>query len=220
FKSIDPKTGRPEYNEERKPARGKLIPFCPSLWGGKDWQAEAYNPKTKLLYIPSNDNHCGSLKSKEKEELKPGQLYLGVEIPDIQTFAAEGAKTIADLQAWDLSKMEQVWSYKYEGHTFAGVLTTGGGLVFHGGTNDRYLRAFDAATGKELWKFRTNSGIMAPPVSYMVDGVQYIAVQSGWGVDAERMQGALISRGYNGKYYSKDIPILQGGVIWVFALSE
>jgi alcohol dehydrogenase (cytochrome c) len=220
FKSIDPKTGRPEYIEERKPGRGKLVPFCPSLWGGKDWQAEAYSPTTKLLYIPSNDNHCGSLKSKEKEDLKPGQLYLGVEVKDIKTFPAEGAKTIADLQAWDLSKMERVWSHKYEGHTFAGVLATGGDLVFHGGTNDRFLHAFDAKTGKVLWSFRTNSGIMAPPISFMVDGVQYIAVQSGWGVDAERMQGALIDTGYKGKYYNKDIPIIQGGVIWVFALGQ
>lgn len=57
-------------------------------------------------------------------------------------------------------------------------------------------------------------------MSYMVDGVQYIAVQSGWGVDAERMQGALIGAGYKGKNYSPDIPIPQGGVLWVFALSK
>jgi len=100
-------------------------------------------------------------------------------------------------------------------------LTTGGGLVFQGGTNDRYFRAFDAKTGKLLWQFRTNSGITAVPISYAVDGVQYIAVVSGWGVDAERMQGALIGSGHPGKGYSKDIPIPQGGVVvWIFALEE
>ena len=58
------------------------------------------------------------------------------------------------------------------------------------------------------------------PIAYEVDGVQYIAVQSGWGVDAERMQGALIAAGYQAKGYSKDIPIPQGGVLWVFAVSK
>jgi alcohol dehydrogenase (cytochrome c) len=220
FKSIDPKTGRPEYVMEKKPGKGQMMPFCPSLWGGKDWQAEAYNPQTKLLYIPANDNHCGSLKSKAAEDMNPGKLSLGVEVKDIMTFPVEGAKYIGELQAWDVAKGEKVWSYQYEGHSFGPVLTTGGGLVFQGGTNDRYLRAFDAKTGRELWKFRTNSGVVAPPVAYMVDGVQYIAVQSGWGVDPERMQSALISAGYKGKYYVKDVPIPQGGIIWSFALSE
>src|SRR5437867_11434553 len=71
------------------------------------------------------------------------------------------------------------------------VMTTCGGLVFNGGTNDRYFRAFDASTGEVLWQFRTNSGITAPPVSFAVDGVQYIGVASGWGVDPAFQQGLL-----------------------------
>ena len=58
------------------------------------------------------------------------------------------------------------------------------------------------------------------PISYMVDGVQYIAVQSGWGVDAERMQGSLIAAGYKGKNYDPNVPIPQGGVLWVFAVGK
>ena len=100
------------------------------------------------------------------------------------------------------------------------MLTTGGGLVFQGGTNDRFFRAFDAKNGQMLWEFRTNSGVTAVPMSYMVDGVQYVAVQSGWGVDAERMQGALIAAGYQAKNYGKDVPIPQGGVLWVFAVGK
>lgn len=220
FKSIDPTTGRPEYNMERTPQKGKLIEFCPSLWGGKDWPPAAYNPKTKLVYIPSNDNHCGSLKSKAEEPMVAGELKLGVEIPDIKMVIKPGTKTIGDLQAWDVAKGQRVWSQKFESHSFGPVLTTGGNLVFQGGTNDRYFRAFDATSGKQLWQFRTNSGVTAVPMSYMVDGVQYIAVQSGWGVDAERMQGALIGAGYKAKGYDKDIPIPQGGVLWVFAVGK
>ena len=93
-------------------------------------------------------------------------------------------------------------------------MTTGGNLVFAGGTNDRYFRAFDASNGEKLWEIRTNSGVTAVPASYSVDGVQYVAVQSGWGVDAQRMQGALD----NLRDYKTVVP--QGGVIWVFALQE
>lgn len=220
FASIDPTTGRPSYVPEHTPQKGKLIDFCPSLWGGKDWPPAAYNPKTKLVYIPSNDNHCGSLKSKAVEPMVAGELKLGVEIPDIKLIVPPGTKTIGDLQAWDVASGRRVWSQKFESHSFGPVLTTGGNLVFQGGTNDRYFRAFDAKTGAKLWQFRTNSGVTAVPMSYMVDGVQYIAVQSGWGVDAERMQGALIAAGYKGKNYSPDIPIPQGGVLWVFAVSK
>src|SRR4029077_3662799 len=71
------------------------------------------------------------------------------------------------------------------------VLATGGGILFAGGTNDRYFRAFDASNGKILWEFRTGSGVNGVPVSFEIDGKQYIAVQSGWGVDAARMQARL-----------------------------
>jgi alcohol dehydrogenase (cytochrome c) len=219
FTSIHPRTGRPEYDMNRKPEMNqKLTPFCPSLWGGKNYPNAVWNPQTKLLYIPANDNLCSTFKSKEKEEMVPGQLSLGVEFKDIVVHVREGATYIGDLQAWDLDKMEMVWSYKQDRHTWGPLLTTGGNLVFQGGTNDRYFRAFDAKTGELLWKFRTNSGITAMPATYAVDGVQYVAVLSGWGVDAERMQGMLLSSGHKEEGYSKDIPIIQGGVLWVFAI--
>ncbi len=104
FKSIDPVTGRPEYAAEHTPRKGVLIDFCPSLWGGKDWPPAAYNPNTKLVYIPSNDNHCGSLKSKAEEPMVAGELKLGVEIPDIKMIVDPSTKTIGKLQAWDVAQ--------------------------------------------------------------------------------------------------------------------
>jgi alcohol dehydrogenase (cytochrome c) len=94
------------------------------------------------------------------------------------------------------------------------VLTTAGDLVFMGGTNDRMFRAFDAETGDVLWKIKTNSGVIAPPVSYEVDGVQYIAVQSGYGVDPAFQQGLL------NDLLGMNVDVPQGGMIWVFALPE
>jgi alcohol dehydrogenase (cytochrome c) len=107
---------------------------------------------------------------------------------------------------------KRAWTRTFKSHNWGPVLTTGGGLVFMGGTNDRYFRAFDARTGDLLWEFRTNSGVTGVPSSYMVDGVQYVAVQSGWGVDAERMQGSLDT------FFKTKTDVPQGGVIWVFAL--
>jgi alcohol dehydrogenase (cytochrome c) len=92
------------------------------------------------------------------------------------------------------------------------MLTTAGGLVFSGGTNDRKFRAFEATSGKVLWDVTTNSGVIGPASTFVVNGKQYIAVQSGWGIDARSMQNRLI----------KMIPgmpeVPEGGAIWVFAL--
>jgi alcohol dehydrogenase (cytochrome c) len=91
------------------------------------------------------------------------------------------------------------------------MLATAGGLVFSGGTNDRLFRAFDAATGTRLWEFPTNSGIIGQPSSFSVEGTQYIAVQSGWGIDARAMQGRLRQL--------RPMPeVPEGGAIWVFAV--
>jgi alcohol dehydrogenase (cytochrome c) len=93
------------------------------------------------------------------------------------------------------------------------MLATAGGVVFSGGTNDRKFHAFDAATGRLLWEFPTPSGIIGQPSSFSVDGKQYIAVQSGWGIDARGMQTRL-NAASPGNF--PDVP--EGGSIWVFAV--
>ncbi len=93
------------------------------------------------------------------------------------------------------------------------MLVTAGGVVFSGGTNDRKMHAFDAATGKLLWEFPTNSGILAPPTTFTVDGKQYVAVLSGWGGDSRGVQ-ANLNRAFPGEY--PEVP--EGGAVWVFAL--
>jgi alcohol dehydrogenase (cytochrome c) len=77
------------------------------------------------------------------------------------------------------------------------------------------FRAFHAKTGELLWEQKTNSGIMAMPIAYEVDGTQYIAVQSGWGVDAQRIQDGLV-----GKVPGLENNVPQGGVVWVFAVKK
>jgi alcohol dehydrogenase (cytochrome c) len=210
FTSLDPQTGRPEVDPARQPATGKKADFCPSLWGGVDWPAIAYSPQTRLLYIPANENLCGT-SIGTKVEYKSGELYTGA---TTTLYIAPGADHIGELQAWNVDTGQKVWAHNFaNSQTWGPVLATAGGLVFSGGTNDRYFRAFDAKTGRVLWEFRTGSGITAVPASFQVDGKQYIAVQSGWGVDAARMQARLnLVR----PHQFPEVP--QGGAIWVFAL--
>lgn len=208
FTAIDPETGRPSYNPERKPTTGSSTSFCPSLWGGKDWPPAAYNPDTGLVYIPANENTCGIIEGREVVYM-PGSSYTGARS---ELTVQEGAGHIGEIQAWDMNTGTEVWTREFESHNWGGILTTRGGLIFSGGTSDRYFRAHDAMTGEELWRFRTNSGIIGVPSTFAVDGVQYVAVQSGWGVDAAAMTGRLdVERGTR-----TFVP--QGGVVWVFAL--
>ena len=210
FTAIDPVTGRPEYDPERKPGTNRPATFCPSLWGGKDWPPAAYSPQTGYLYVPANENLCSTIVGREVEYV-PGQGFTGA---SSQVFVVNGADHLGELQAWDLSTGEQVWTHEFpESQNWGPVMTTAGGLVFAGGTHDRYFRAFDAATGEILWRQRTNSGVIGVPSSYEIDGVQYIAVQSGWGVDAQGMQRAVNA------HLDRNIQVPQGGVVWVFALS-
>ncbi len=214
FTKIDPETGRPTYDKTKIPGIGKKTEFCPSLWGGKDWPPAAYSPKTDMLYVPAHENLCGSLTGK-KEDYKPGQLYLTAAIADIGLHLRDkGVDHIGEVQAWKVGSHEKVWTHNMKFHNWGPLLATGGDLIFGGGSNDRMFNAYDAKSGKVLWQMKTNSGVTAVPSSYSVGGKQYIAVQSGWGVDAQRMQDGL------DKIYNTKTDVPQGGMIWVFALED
>jgi alcohol dehydrogenase (cytochrome c) len=215
WKGIEPESGRPIVDPEHKPTLGKRVEFCPSLWGGKDWPSAAYSQKTGLVYVPANENFCGGFTG-EKLPLVPGQLWLGTKAEDIGLSVRPGADHFGELQAWDPATGKKAWSHNFaKSQLFGSVTATAGDLVFAGGTNDRMFRAFHAKTGEVLWEQKTNSGIMAMPVAYEVDGVEYIAVQSGWGVDAQRIQDALA---HDNVGVEDNVP--QGGVVWVFAVKK
>ena len=215
WKGVEPESGKPILDPAHKPVIGKRVEFCPSLWGGKDWPSAAYSQKTGLVYVPANENFCGGFTG-EKVPLDPGKLWLGTKPEDIGLTTTPGADHFGELQAWDPVTGKKAWSHNFaKSQLFGSVTATAGDLVFVGGTNDRYFRAFHAKTGELLWEQRTNSGIMAMPVSYEVDGTQYIAVQSGWGVDAQRIQDALAT---NNIGIESNVP--QGGVVWVFAVKK
>ena len=219
FASVDKTTGRPTYDPARTPGVGKgKVNFCPSLWGGKDWPPEAWNPKTGLFYIPANNNLCSELPEPEATTYKKGDLYIGYPIDSVMGSlryqSGKAPTTIGELQAWDLKTGKLAWVHKFPTFNWGPLLTTGGNLVFAGGTNDRKFRAFDASNGKVLWETATPSGVTGVPTSFEVDGEQYVAVQAGWGVDAQRMQSGIDT--LSGKVTG----VPQGGSVMVYKLPK
>jgi alcohol dehydrogenase (cytochrome c) len=217
FTGIDKQTGRLTYDESKKPGIGKGAAFCPGLWGGKDWPPEAYNPGTGMLYVPANNNMCGVLPAGENVKYKPGDLFIGYPLEGVlgSVRVPNPNQTVGELQAWDMKTGKQAWVHKFNTFLWAPLLTTGGNLVFAGGTNDRLFRAYDARDGKVLWQYPMPSGVVGVPTSFEVDGEQYIAVQAGWGVDAERLQGA-----FNAILPERKVVNPQGGTVMVFKLAK
>ena len=213
FKSLDPMTGKPTYNEENKPGTGKEATYCPSLHGGKNWPPAAFNPRTRMMYIPANNNMCQTLVGVPVT-YTPGQGFTGTgQTKGPGTTLKPGADHVGEVQAWNVDTGQKVWTHNYRQANWGPILTTGGNLVFAGGTPDQMFHAFDATTGKLLWEFKTTSGIEGPPSSFAVDGKQYIAVLTGWGADANGAGGTVA------RLLGEPVPTvgLVGGV-YVFAV--
>jgi PQQ-dependent dehydrogenase (methanol/ethanol family) len=169
----DINTMRAVEDPDRRPGPGHPgKDICPNLIGGKNWQPMSYNPQTGLVYIPAN-NVCMDW-SVGDVSYKRGVFYLGAEFP-----SKEGpGGFMGELVAWDPVNQKKVWSIKEDLPFNGGTLTTDGGLVFAGNLHGDF-RAIDAKTGNILWKRNLGSGIGAGPVTYMVDGKQYVAVVVG-----------------------------------------
>ena len=211
FTRLNPETGRPDIDPAHKPGTGKTADFCPSLHGGKNWPPIAFSPKTRMIYIPANENICASSTGVDVMYV-PGRNFTGARMGAPAT--ASGADHFGEVQAWNVDTGKRVWTHNYaKSPNWGGMLATAGGVIFSGGTNDRKFHALDAASGKMLWDFPTSSGILAPPTSFSIDGKQYIAVLSGWGGDSRGMQ-ANLNRLFPGEF--PEVP--EGGSVWVFAL--
>jgi alcohol dehydrogenase (cytochrome c) len=215
FTSIDSKTGRPTVDESKRPGATRGGEFCPSIGGGKDWPPEAWSPQTKLLYIPANNNLCAYLPKGDVPEPQAQGIYVGYQIESVfgSLRTSPGASDhIGELQAWDLNTGKKVWQHNFKTLLWAPLLVTGGDVVFAGGTPDRLFRAFDARTGDQLWSFPLPSGAIGVPTSFAVDGEQYVAVTTGWDLDARGVQNGL------DKINGTTTAVPQGGTILVFKL--
>ena len=219
---IDLTTGRPVENpSKRTSAKGNTEGICPAAIGFKDQQPSSYDPDNGLFYVPTN-NICMDYEGVEVK-YSAGQPYVGA---IVRMYPGPGGNRGAVI-AWDPIKGKIVWKDNENLAAYGGTLNTAGGIVFYG-TMEGWLKAVDAKTGKLLWKFKTPSGIIGNPMTYVgPDGRQYVAVLSGiggWagigvaaGIGAEDPTaglGALGAFGDAGSYST------QGGVLTVFALDK
>ena len=189
-----------------KPAIGKMIFTCPAFFGGDNWWGFSFDPSMHYAFVPTMHTcmnlsadtpppafHAGAFQTNEGFAVMPD--------PDAQGWGA--------LQAFDVTTGKRVWAHNTKMPWTDGTLSTSGDLVFSG-TPDQKFMAFDARTGKVLWTFHARSGFIGQPVSYMVDGKQYIAVQSGYGGVAPFWGGLKVAPMF------QHIPL--GGTLYVFSL--
>jgi PQQ-dependent dehydrogenase (methanol/ethanol family) len=149
--------------------------ICPAALGTKDEQPAAYSPETQLFYVPTN--HVCMDYEPYKVSYTAGQAYVGAAVA---MYPPKGDSNMGNFIAWDNKTGKIVWSDKEQFSAWGGALATAGGVVFYG-TLEGYLKAVDAKTGKELYKFKTPSGIIGNVMTYEHGGKQYVAVLSGVG---------------------------------------
>jgi lanthanide-dependent methanol dehydrogenase len=149
--------------------------ICPAALGTKDEQPAAYSPETQLFYVPTN--HVCMDYEPYKVAYTAGQAYVGAAVA---MYPPKGDTHMGNFIAWDGKTGKIVWSNKEQFSAWGGALATAGGVVFYG-TLEGYLKAVDAKTGKELYKFKTPSGIIGNVMTYEHGGKQYVAVLSGVG---------------------------------------
>jgi len=175
--SFDLKTGMPQKVEDKQTHYGKYADgICPSSTGGKEFVPSSFSPRTGYLYIPAH-NTCMDYEGTAVNYIA-GTPYLGA---SVRMYPGPGGYQ-GELIAWDVQNARKAWSIKDPDlPVYSGVLTTGGDLVFYG-TMEGWFRAVDAHTGKILWQFKTASGIVGDPITFLgPDGKQYVAIYSGVG---------------------------------------
>jgi lanthanide-dependent methanol dehydrogenase len=171
--------GRPlvvsQYSTEQNGQDVNSKGVCPAALGTKDEQPAAFSPETGLFYVPTN--HVCMDYEPFRVSYTAGQPYVGA---TLAMYPPAGETHMGNFIAWDARTGKIVWSVKEQFSVWSGALATSGGVVFYG-TLEGYLKAVDAKTGKELYKFKTPSGIIGNVTTYEHGGKQYIAVLSGVG---------------------------------------
>ncbi|MFW6093264.1 MAG: PQQ-dependent dehydrogenase, methanol/ethanol family [Pseudomonadota bacterium] len=181
---VDPETGRPVENPDAHYANDARL-VRPAPYGGHNWHPMAFSRDTGLVYIPALDIPY-SFAQDNAFQYRPGEWNTGLDLtqqippddPDALIAAMGDVK--GHLSAWDPVTQREVWKVQHDTSWNGGVLATAGNLVFQGRSDGR-LAAYAADSGELVWEFPTHVGIIAPPVTYSVDGEQYLAVVAGWG---------------------------------------
>ncbi len=202
--SINPETGAKTIDEKLIPGNGQPVVVCPHAVGGRNWIPGAYNPDTKILYVPAVET-CMNMSPVETGAR--GFLSTGVRVSVIPRPGSDGR--YGRLQAINLETRKTVWTERQRAPQSTGVLATAGGVVFAGAL-DRWFTAYSDSDGKVLWKIRLNDVPNSAPITYMVNGKQYVAVVVGYGGVQPSTFAGLIPE--------ISLPVARSSAIWVFEL--
>lgn len=216
--------GRPqvvaEYSTEQNGEDVNSTGICPAALGSKDQQPATYSPETGLFYVPTN--HVCMDYEPFRVSYTAGQPYVGATLSMFPAPDSHGG--MGNFIAWDATKGEIVWSLPEQFSVWSGAMATAGGVVFYG-TLEGYLKAVDAETGKELYKFKTPSGIIGNVFTYEHGGKQYVGVLSGVGGWAGIGLAAGLTNsndglGAVGGYAALSDYTALGGQLTIFALPD
>ena len=209
WSGVNPETGELIENPGMRPMAGAPpMNLCPAIFGGRNWAHASYNPKTGLVFLPSLEL-CNQYSIAKDIEYKRGALFIGA---DFKAYAPE--ENAGVVRAIDPNNQKTVWEWWTRAPLQAGgTVATAGGLVFVG-TQDGRLVALNQANGKPAWEFSLGAPVTGPPISFGVNGKQYIAVVTGGG----KITGDLLVGDDPKLQYLKSIPV--GGTLTVFGLFE
>jgi alcohol dehydrogenase (cytochrome c) len=209
WSDVDPETGKLIENAGMRPAAGAPpMNICPAIFGGRNWAHASYNPRTNIVYLPSMEL-CNKYSIAKEIEYKRGALYIGA---DFTTYAPE--ENAGVVRAIDPVNQKTVWEWWTKAPLQAGgTVATGGGLVFVG-TQDGRLVGLNAANGKQVYEFNLGAPVTAPPITFAVNGKQYVAALTGGG----KVTGDLLVGDDPKLQYLKNVPV--GGTLTVFGLFE
>ncbi len=220
---VDKETGRPQvvprYSTDHQGEDVNTTNICPAALGTKDQQPSAYSPQTGLFYVPTN--HVCMDYEPFAVSYTAGQPYVGA---TLSMYPAPGGTNLGNFIAWDASTGKIVWSNPEPFSVWSGALATAGNVVFYG-TLEGYLKAVDAKTGQELYRFKTPSGIIGNVNTWMHNGKQYVGVLSGVGGWAGIGLAAGLTEdtaglGAVGAYKALSNYTQLGGVLTVFTLPD
>jgi len=180
---VDMATGRPIEVPEARYGADKVFNLAPGVQGGHGWHANSWNPETGLVYIATQRAYY-AMQGDANYVANPSGLNTGLNFGAGFTYYNANPDApnefVGYVTAWDPVKGEIVWQGDESGGPTGGTLSTGGGLVFSGGGNNtNEFRAYDAVTGEKVWSFDTQTGVVAAPITYELDGKQYVALSVG-----------------------------------------